>query len=368
MSQQDQQPGTQARELVDWEDAAQIAGRLASPGPVASRHELEALVASLRGAAARAVDPVLEITRMTAADGRDLSATGLSGVLVLDRPGWARASARSMQSMTAGALRLPTRTVPLAAELVASAEVGATLALLSTKILGQFDPFGPADGNLLLVAPNVLQTERDLRVRPEDFRLWVCLHEQTHALQTAAAPWIADHLRAKTQTLLADLSTSTSDLRQAPARLLGAARAVVSAVRGTTGPDGQTLSLVDGVLTPTQRQALDEVGAVMALLEGHADVAMDAVGSSVVPTVRSIRRKFSARRSAGGTSTPDRVLRRLLGMDAKMAQYRDGAAFVRGVTRVVGTDGVNAVWSGPDALPSPREIADPVAWVRRVHG
>lgn len=368
MSQQDQQPGTQARELVDWEDAAQIAGRLASPGPVASRDELEALVASLRGAAARAVDPVLEITRMTAADGRDLSATGLSGVLVLDRPGWARASARSMQSMTAGALRLPTRSVPLAAELVASAEVGATLALLSTKILGQFDPFGPADGNLLLVAPNVLQTERDLRVRPEDFRLWVCLHEQTHALQTAAAPWIADHLRAKTQTLLADLSTSTSDLRQAPARLLGAARAVVSAVRGATGPDGQTLSLVDGVLTPTQRQALDEVGAVMALLEGHADVAMDAVGSSVVPTVRSIRRKFSARRSAGGTSTPDRVLRRLLGMDAKMAQYRDGAAFVRGVTRVVGTDGVNAVWSGPDALPSPREIADPIAWVRRVHG
>jgi len=356
------------REIVDWDDAALIAGRLASPGPVAPREELESLVASLRDAAGRAVEPVLEITRMSAADGRSLTASTLSGVLVVDRPGWAAASARSMRAMTEGALPVPPRGVPLAAELVASAEVGATLALLSTKILGQFDPFGPADANLLLVAPNVLQTEREMRVRPADFRLWVCLHEQTHALQLAAAPWLAEHLRERTRTLLRDLTASAADPRQVPARVAGTARAVYSAVRGTETGARPAPSLVDSVLTPSQRQAFDEVGAVMALLEGHADVAMDAVGTSVVPTVRSIRRKFGARRSEGGTGTLDRVLRRLLGMDAKMAQYRDGAAFVRAVTETVGTDGVNAVWSGPDALPSAREIADPVSWVRRVHG
>ena len=244
------------RDLVDWDDAAEIAGRLARPGPAASREELEGLVGSLRSAAERAVEPVLEITRMTAADGRDLSATGLSGVLVLDRAGWARASARSMRSMTAGALQMPSRAVPLAAELVASAEVGATIALLSTKILGQFDPFGPADGNLLLVAPNVLQTERELGVLPEDFRLWVCLHEQTHALQLAAAPWLAEHLRERTGMLLRDLTASSSvSPWRAPARAFGAARAVVSAVRGTPGPDGNVPSLVDGVLTSSQRRS-----------------------------------------------------------------------------------------------------------------
>jgi uncharacterized protein (DUF2342 family) len=55
-------------------------------------------------------------------------------------------------------------------------------------------------------------------------------------------------------------------------------------------------------------------------------------------------------------------------MDAKIAQYRDGAAFVRAVEKEVGRDGFNAVWASPENLPTAREIADARAWVRRVHG
>ena len=51
-----------------------------------------------------------------------------------------------------------------------------------------------------------------------------------------------------------------------------------------------------------------------------------------------------------------------------MRQYADGARFVRGVMREVGIDGFNAVWTSPSTLPEPAEIADPIAWVRRVHG
>jgi uncharacterized protein (DUF2342 family) len=51
-----------------------------------------------------------------------------------------------------------------------------------------------------------------------------------------------------------------------------------------------------------------------------------------------------------------------------MAQYRDGAVFVRGVQDRVGVDGFNAIWTSPDTLPLPEEIADPAAWVARVHG
>jgi putative hydrolase len=93
---------------------------------------------------------------------------------------------------------------------------------------------------------------------------------------------------------------------------------------------------------------------------------MDGVGPSVIPSVATIRRKFNQRRK--GTSTLDRVLRRLLGLDAKMAQYRNGAAFVRAVTDQVGMDGFNAVWATPEHLPSKAEIGDPEAWVARVHG
>jgi coenzyme F420 biosynthesis associated uncharacterized protein len=111
---------------------------------------------------------------------------------------------------------------------------------------------------------------------------------------------------------------------------------------------------------------MDRLTGVMSLLEGHADVVMDGVGPSVIPSVEQIRARFNQRRKGAGYV--DRVLRRLLGMDAKMAQYRDGAAFVRGVIGQVGMDGFNAVWAEPAHLPSKAEIGDPGAWVRRVHG
>ncbi|MDQ2782140.1 MAG: zinc-dependent metalloprotease, partial [Actinomycetota bacterium] len=124
--------------------------------------------------------------------------------------------------------------------------------------------------------------------------------------------------------------------------------------------------LAEIFLTPEQRTKVEQITAVMSLLEGHADVMMDEVGPSVIPSVAQIREKFTHRRA--GVSGLDRVIRRALGLEAKMRQYSDGAAFVRGVVSRAGLDGFNAVWSAPDTLPSPSEISDPEAWVRRVHG
>ena len=52
-------------------------------------------------------------------------------------------------------------------------------------------------GRLLLVAPNIVHVERELDADPTDFRLWVCLHEETHRVQFTAVPWMRDHLYAQ---------------------------------------------------------------------------------------------------------------------------------------------------------------------------
>ena len=102
-------------------------------------------------------------------------------------------------------------------------EVGAVLSFLSTKVLGQYEPYaalagyGQPGGRLMLLAPNVVSVERELNVEPEDFRLWVCLHEQTHRVQFAAAPWLRDYFLAKI-TELGDSAPalSTSKMRSVP--------------------------------------------------------------------------------------------------------------------------------------------------------
>jgi coenzyme F420 biosynthesis associated uncharacterized protein len=359
--------------MIDWDLAVATAAHLAGPGPQISRSAAEAAVAELRAGAERSTALVRDYTGLVAPDEPGRTAP----VLVVDRPGWVRANADGFADLVSPLLeRLaarrriggPTQAV---GSKVTGLEVGGLLGFMSSRVLGQFDPFfsGPssppgsggsdeAAGRLLLVAPNIVHVEDELGVDPTDFRLWVCLHEETHRVQFTAVPWMRGHVRAEIESLLGSVDL---DPGHVAAMLTEAVRRIGEVVRGE-----DQVGLVDLFATPEQREAMDRLTGVMSLLEGHADVVMDGVGPTVIPSVDRIRRQFDKRRKGAGPL--DRVLRRLLGLDAKMAQYRDGAAFVRAVVDRVGHDGFNTVWSEPALLPSKAEIVDPGAWVRRVHG
>lgn len=348
-------------EAIDWRRAARRAGALARPGPAGTPAELRAVVTALRRAAVEAPRHVAQTTGLHEAAER--AAAG--PVHVIDRPRWAEANVAMISGV------LDTSALPAASGLgsvIAGEELGVMLAALSSRVLGQYDPFthddGGRPGRLLLVAPNVLKIERELDLDALDFRLWVCLHEQTHAVQFAAAPWLAAHLQRTLRALTDDLG----GMAQEPNRLGDVLRGILDTVAGRDQGERQPLGgpLLESLLSETEAEGLAELVAIMSLLEGHADVVMDAVDPRLLPSVQHIRRSFERRRD--GKGVVDVVVRRLLGMDAKVAQYRHGAAFVRSVVAQVGHDGLNAVWSGPENLPRPSEIADPATWVERVHG
>jgi len=105
---------------------------------------------------------------------------------------------------------------------------------------------------------------------------------------------------------------------------------------------------------------------VMSLVEGHAEYVMDGVGPDVVPSVRTLRKRFAQRRKGRGPI--DRVMRRLLGLEQKMKQYADGRVFVGGVIDRAGMAGFNQVWAKPENLPLIEELTAPERWVERVLG
>jgi coenzyme F420 biosynthesis associated uncharacterized protein len=345
-------------QLVDWDLAARTAARVGRPGPEVSPAEAEQIVAQLRGSAVAAHPHVQAVTGLTTVAGE--------GVLVVDRAGWSKANIAAFRALLGPVVEdvytkrdKPPPSMRMAAigSRVTGAEVGALLGFLSARVLGQYDAFGE-QGRLLLVAPTIVSVERDLGVDPDDFRLWVCLHEETHRVQFTATEWLAPHLLSEVRGLIGELMQEPSQMAD---RLTGALRGLPDVIRG----DSTGAPLLDALQTPEQRRRLAAITAVMSLLEGHADVVMDDVGPQVVPSVATIRARFSKRRA--GRGAVDQVLRRLLGLDAKARQYADGARFVRGVIEQVGMDGFNAVWTSPDTLPKPEEIADPKSWVRRVH-
>jgi coenzyme F420 biosynthesis associated uncharacterized protein len=342
---------------VDYEFAKRTGQVITKAGPQVTFEEAAGIVADLRAAAAEAVEPVAQTSGMRAPD-------AAPPPLIVDRAGWISANVDSFEAMLNPIVDKLTSTRkvnlgPTAAAIgskVTGAEIGGLLAFLSSKILGQYDLAPGGTPRLLLVAPNIVQVERQLDVDPHDFRRWVAMHEETHRVQFTAVPWLREHMINQTQQLAVDLAPTPEDIGN---RLQQLASRLPEVMRSGEGL-GQLFA------TPEQREKIADLTAIMSLLEGHADVVMDDVGPRVIPTVAEIRAKFDRRRmSSVGV---DRLLRKLLGLEAKLRQYRDGAGFVRAVMDAVGRDGLSEVWASPETLPRAHEILDPAAWVRRVHG
>jgi coenzyme F420 biosynthesis associated uncharacterized protein len=339
---------------VDWDLAVRTAHRLAPSGPQVSWNEAAAAVTELRGLAIRAEEHVRSVTGLIP-PGDPEEAT------VVDRAGWAAANVEGFKVVIEPlaeklALKNKDGVALAAASRLTGIQMGTLLAWLSSKVLGQYEVFLPEEGTgrLVLVAPNIVETERRLGVNPTDFRMWVALHEVAHRTQFTAVPWLHAHVRSEVHDLLE--ASALDDPAQLVSRLKNA---VTQLPRGG--------SLVELLQTPEQKVVLDRVTAFMSLLEGHAEHVMDGVGPSVVPTVATIRSRFDERRREGA-GIVDRVLRRLLGLDLKALQYAEGKVFVDTAVREVGMTGFNRVWESPASLPTREEIRDPMAWVRRIHG
>lgn len=301
---------------IDWEVAGRVARAAMPPGPALPEARAKAFVASLRRTAERAPEPLWE------ASGLGPATPGPT--LVVDRAGWVTSMTGTGRTMLAGVGTpiAPRGKLERSRGQIIGVQTSVALGVIASRVLGQFDPFAP-DGRLLLVAPNIAKVESNLQVDPDDFRLWVCLHEETHRLQFHHAPWLAPHLLETMKRVLA------------------------------SGDPQQGL-----------RESLDDLTAVMSLIEGHAEVMMDRAGRSVIRTLPRLRRSFEAHRDAGRSLSA--FAGRLIGLDSKRAQYRDGAEFCRALLHHGDLALLNRAFAGPEFLPTVSEIHEPMAWIRRI--
>jgi coenzyme F420 biosynthesis associated uncharacterized protein len=344
--------------LIDWDVAANAAKRFSPPPPRASRGEADEAVGAMYLATSTATGHVAELTHLA-----EPPVTAVTRVI--DRPAWIDANAGGMRAVLTPLIDKIAAENPIGrlAEGIGGrltgVQAGLVLGFLSGKVLGQFEFFDRPGGQLLLVAPNMVAVERQLKVDPSDFRLWVCLHEVTHRVQFTAVPWLRQHMIDEVTALTEAVETDPGVIKE---RLSGAVSELVKVARG----QGDGTGVMALVASAEQRAILDRITAFMSLIEGHAEYVMNAVSPSVIPSQEAIEKRFAVRRRRGGNPL-DRLLRRLLGMEAKTRQYIDGSAFVRTVVDRIGVDDFNAIWTSKATLPTKEEISEPLRWIARVH-
>ena len=363
--------------LVDWRTVERLTA-LIPAGPSASRSARASSVAVLRRSALEAPAWVARITGLNRAAQQVAETTRVS---VVDRAGLVRVSTRALRGLME---QVPAPQASEAVRLVGAAEMAGAMSLLATRLLGQVVPAagtgadgdggreGEASPHLLLVAPNVLAMRRQLDLDMLDLPAWVCLHEVTHAVQLAAAPWLGPYLSDSMRMVIGAVveavyggpgggadGTGEQGLRRRPGR---AARIAARAGRGR---------VLEGLTNFKERSEVASLAAALTFLEGHAEVVLDDVHPNRMPSVHRLRAVLSRSRAADagigpGPGLGSLLLHRLMGLEAKEAQYADGTAFVRSVVARVGHEGLNVVWTDPALLPTPAEIARPDVWVRRV--
>lgn len=337
-------------EVVDWQLAARLGAKWAPRGPQLARGDAAQVVRQLRALAREAIDPVSNVTGLRAPE-EDVA-------VVVDRAAWIASNVTGLR-VASERLADAASDSPLQglSRQASAAQVGGALAWLSGKVLGQYEVFtDPGQPRrLLLVAPTIVSVQRQLDVPERDFQLWVCLHEETHRLQFGAVPWLADYLLAQVQAFM---DVSEVGLGEVLRRFSSVVRIGGDLARG------RDVNMVEALQSPAQRVIFDRLTALMSLLEGHADVVMDEVGPGIVPSVDLIRQRFTARRTQ--PKPAEALMRKAIGMDAKLRQYSQGAAFVRAVIAERGMPGFNRVWSSAEVLPTREEIEHPEQWLARV--
>ncbi len=340
--------------MIDWDVARRVARMTAGdvPSPVKLPGDLSAIAAD----AQRRVTEYSEIS----------PAQALPEPESVDREEWVALNLASMAPLLEPVTeRVGSGLGPLAGPvragmgMVMAAQVGALTGYLSQRVLGQYEAalLNPqAPRRLIFVVPNLHHAARQLDADPETLLKWVAFHETTHAVQFAGVPWLREHISGLVNELVAsiDVKFDTAELLRLPSS--DDLRAMVAALR-----KGDVITLLAG---PERRELLDRMQATMAVVEGHAEHVMDAVGADVLPALERLRSALERRRR---TRPPlMRVLDRLLGMDMKMRQYDIGKRFCDRVVAADGIAGLNRLWDGPDALPTLAELEDPPAWRARM--
>lgn len=320
-------------ERDSWERAAKIAGALVPAGPVTTAPELRQAVRQLRFASRKVTQLVPEITELR-------PRPKPAAAKIVDRASWIQANMRTVHNLLDW---INTNRCEHQAEIrVKPVAAAAPFGLLSSRVLGQVDPFS-SNAPLMLVAPNIYAQARALGLNKRDFYLWVALHEQTHRQQLASAPWLPDYLRHRAAAVL--FSEYSDD--DAPAYHLATAGSC----------HGQEVD---------SSAVYDEITVVMSILEGHSEVTMDDVDHKVIPSVARLRRALTHRRSKGNALA--KLVFDQLGVSEKLTQYKRGAEFVRHTQQRLGKEQFNGVFSGQLPLPTLAELADPQTWLSRVDG
>ena len=298
--------------------------------------------------------------------------SNLEQVYAFDRVDWIEANIDAFKIMfepieqLGSSTRLPGRLGEVwngVNQTVLSAEIGFLLGYLARRVLGQYDlallgrePLATS-GKLYFVQPNIGGVERALGIPSDQFRLWLALHEATHAFEFECNPWVRTAMNDLLQRYFRLLTDDVEYLQRGTEAL----KMFWERARAPAQDSGSWIELV---MSGEQRRLFAEMQALMAVIEGYSNHIMNAVGHGLMPDYELIHARFEQRLAQ--RSPAEQIFARITGLDIKLEQYRLGEAFIDHVVAARGHGFARRVWDRRENVPTLEELNQPDAWIKRI--
>lgn len=240
--------------------------------------------------------------------------------------------------------------------------LGSMVGHLATRAFGQYDlPIPRPPGPDLLVVPSTVDafgTAWDIPL--DEVRLWVCLQELTGHV-VLGVPHLREELMGLVGRHVAGFRPDPEALAEKLGSLeFGDADAMQALQRTLGDPE----VLLGAMQTDQQRAQLPRLDAIVSVVVGYVDHAVDRAAASLMGSPGRIAEAVRRRRVEA--SDHDVFVERLFGLTLGRHQVDRGRAFVAGVVERAGVEGLQQLFRNAGSIPTPAEVDAPGLWLARL--
>jgi putative hydrolase len=245
-----------------------------------------------------------------------------------------------------------------------AAQVGQSLASLAGTVVSAGDIGLPLteQPRIALLPTNIGAFSDGLEAASADVLLFLAVRETARQRLFGAVGWLGPQLLALVEHYARDIQIDPEALEQAIESQLGSAMTTAELEDA-----GQALagSLFAPQVTEEQREVLERLETLLALVEGWVDEVVAQVAGARMPVAAALTETLRRRRATGGPA--ESALKSLVGLELRPRRTRD-AANLWAATRVArGAEARDGAWSHPDLLPTTADLADPLGYAEQGH-
>ncbi|MGW6694606.1 zinc-dependent metalloprotease [Rhodococcus sp. NPDC054953] len=242
-------------------------------------------------------------------------------------------------------------------------QLGQALGQLASEVLTSTDvglPLGPT-GVAALMPAAVEKFSEGLEQPDREVLVFLAAREAAHQRLFVHVPWLRQRLLATVEEYARGIKMDFSAIEEAaqgldPSALTDPSKLEELLAQGSFEP--QT--------TPEQKQALERLETLLALIEGWVEVVVAQALGDRLPGVAALSETLRRRRATGGPA--EQTFATLVGLELRPRKVREAAQLWRLIGDAAGADGRDGVWAHPDLLPDSSDLDSPAGFVDRVVG